>query len=176
MKLPAGILSLLISTLGAADKPTSVTRTFYVSGVECGSCVYMVQQSISEVKGVEDVTVVQILDNYANVTYNPATLSEHQVAQAVRKAIPLHGTPYLATLRINVPEYPKHASKLKELFARWKSQVTAVPSLEFKNQLVIHFEDLKFDEKKSGPQGWTFDAFSEAMKQLGIDFSVTKEG
>ncbi|MBE7494936.1 MAG: heavy-metal-associated domain-containing protein [Verrucomicrobiaceae bacterium] len=176
MKLPACILSLLISTLAAADKPTPVTRTFYVSGVECGSCVYMVQQSIGEAKGVEDVTVVQIIDNYANVTYDPAVLSEHQVAQAVREAIPLHGTPYLATLRIHVPDYSKHASKITELFARWKSQVTAVPSLEVKNQLIIHFEPLKADAKKTSPQGWTFAAFSEAMKQLGITFTVEQEG
>lgn len=162
------------SVLSAADPV--VTRTFYVSGVECGSCVYMVQQSIGETKGVEDVQVEQIIDNYAQVTFNPKRVSDHQIAQAVREAIPLHGTPYLATLRVKVPDYAKHKAAIDQLFAGWKGSVTLVPSLEVKDEFTIHFEPLKADAKKAEPQGWSLAAFTEAMKGLGAGFTLVQEG
>jgi copper chaperone CopZ len=171
------LFALLItatSLLSAADPV--VTRTFYVSGVECGSCVYMVQQSIGETKGVDDVQVVQIIDNYAQVTFNPTAVSDHQIAQAVREAIPLHGTPYLATLRVRMPDYAKHKAAVDRLFAGWKGFVTLVPSLEVKDEFTIHFEPLKADTKKSGPQGWSFAGFTEAMKGLGVGFTLVQEG
>lgn len=171
------LLALLIaatSTLSAADP--LVTRTFYVSGVECGSCVYMVQQSIGETKGVEDVQVVQIIDNYAQVTFNPKRVSDHQIAQAVREAIPLHGTPYLATLRVKMPDYAKHKTAVDRLFAGWKGSVTLVPSLEVKDEFTIHFEPLKVESKKSEPQGWSLAKFTETLKGLGVGFTLVQEG
>ncbi len=165
---------MMSASLHAADP--AVTRTFYVSGVECGSCVYMVQQSIGETKGVEDVQVVQIIDNYAQVTFNPKTVSDHQIAQAVREAIPLHGTPYLATLRVKIPQYVKHKAAVDKLFVGWKASVTLVPSLEVKDEFVIHFEPLKADAKKADPHGWSLATFTEAMKGLGVDFTLVQEG
>ncbi|MBK8036152.1 MAG: heavy-metal-associated domain-containing protein [Verrucomicrobiaceae bacterium] len=173
-KLLAAVVLMMSASLHAADP--AVTRTFYVSGVECGSCVYMVQQSIGETKGVEDVQVVQIIDNYAQVTFNPKTVTDHQIAQAVREAIPLHGTPYLATLRVKMPEYAKHKAAIDQLFAGWKGSVTLVPSLEVKDEFAIHFEPLKADTKKAEPQGWRLAAFTEAMKGLGVNFTLVQEG
>jgi copper chaperone CopZ len=174
LKLLAAVVLMMSASLHAADP--AVTRTFYVSGVECGSCVYMVQQSIGEMKGVEDVQVVQIIDNYAQVTFNPKTVSDHQIAQAVREAIPLHGTPYLATLRVKMPQYAKHKAAIDQLFADWKGSVTFVPSLEVKEEFAIHFEPLKADTKKAEPQGWSLATFTEAMKGLGVDFTLVQEG
>lgn len=171
------LVALLIaatSLLSAADPV--VTRTFYVSGVECGSCVYMVQQSIGETKGVKDVQVVQIIDNYAQVTFNPKRVSDHQIAQAVREAIPLHGTPYLATLRVKMPDYAKHKAAVDKLFAGWKGSVTLVPSLEVKDEFAIHFEPLKADSKKAEPRGWSLATFTEAMKGLGVGFMLMQQG
>ncbi|MFO1437017.1 MAG: heavy-metal-associated domain-containing protein [Verrucomicrobiaceae bacterium] len=168
-------LFFALKTAVSAADPV-VTRTFYVSGVECGSCVYMVQQSIGETKGVEDVQVVQIIDNYAQVTFNPKRVSDHQIAQAVREAIPLHGTPYLATLRVKMPDYAKHKAAVDKLFAGWKGSVTLVPSLEVKDEFTIHFEPLKTDAKKAEPQGWSLAAFTEAMKGLGVGFTLVQEG
>ena len=78
---------LLPSFVRAEDKPQPVTRTFYVAGVECGSCVYVVQQSVSETKGVSDAMVLQVIDNYANVTFDPKVVSDHQIAQAVLEVL-----------------------------------------------------------------------------------------
>jgi len=164
---------MISASLHAADPV--VTRTFYVSGVECGSCVYMVQQSIGETKGVEDVQVVQIIDNYAQVTFHPKMVSDHQIAQAVREAIPLHGTPYLATLRVKMPDYAKHKAAVDQLFAGWKGAVTLVPSLEVKDEFAIHFEPLKADARQAAPQGWSLATFTEAMKKLGVTFTLVQE-
>lgn len=167
-------LFFALTTAVCAADPV-VTRIFYVSGVECGSCVYMVQQSIGETKGVEDVQVVQIIDNYAQVTFNPKRVSDHQIAQAVRDAIPLHGTPYLATLRVKIPDYAQHKAAVDNVFMGWKGSVTLVPSLELKDEFTIHFEPLKADAKKAEPQGWSLAAFTEAMKGLGVGFTFIQE-
>lgn len=164
--------------LRAAEKQPAVT--FYVSGVECGSCVYIVQQSISETKGVADATVVQMIDAYANVVFDPKRVSEHQVAQAVREALPIHGKPYLATLKLHVPDYAKHAAKVDGLFARWKDWVELETVDKAKGELLIHFHELKSDPMKTGPQGWSLAQFTAAMKSpnpkgLGLDFTVENE-
>jgi hypothetical protein len=125
---------------------------------------------------VEDVQVVQIIDNYAQVTFNPKAVSDHQIAQAVREAIPLHGTPYLATLRVKMPEYAKRKAAVDQLFAGWKSAVTLVPSLEIKDEFAIHFEPLKAVTKTVEPYGWSLTTFTEAMKGLGVDFTLVQEG
>ena len=164
--------------LRAAEKQPAVT--FYVSGVECGSCVYLVQQSISETKGVADATVVQVIDTYANVVFDPKRVSEHQVAQAVREALPIHGKPYLATLKLHVPDYAKHAAKVDGLFERWKDWVEVETVDKAKGELLIHFHELKSDPKKTGPQGWSLAQFAAAMKSpapkgLGLDFTLEEE-
>lgn len=162
----------------AAEKQPAVT--FYVSGVECGSCVYIVQQSISETKGVADATVLQMIDAYANVAFDPKKVSEHQIAQAVREALPIHGKPYLATLKLHVPDYAKHAAKVEGLFARWKDWVELETVDKSKGELLIHFHELRIDPKKTGPQGWSLAQFAAAMKSpapngLGLDFTVESE-
>lgn len=172
------ILSFITSGLRAAEPQQ--TLTFYVSGVECGSCVYVVQQSISETPGVADATVVQVLDNHANIVFDPKVVSEHQIAQAVREALPIHGKPYLATLKLQVPDYAKHAAKVDDLFARWKDWVTLETVDKNKGELLIHFNELKHDAKKTGPQGWSLAQFTVAMKSpkpvgLGLDFTLEQE-
>ena len=167
------VLVLISSFLHAAEP---VTRTFYVSGIECGSCVYMVQQSVAETKGVEDVTVVQIIDNYANVTFDPAVVTDHQIAQAVREAYPLHGMPYLASLKLTVADYAKNAAKVDGLFAAWKDSLKLEVIDKTKGELVVHFLPLDADEKKAGPQGWKFTQWAEAAKRDGIEFTLVQEG
>lgn len=164
--------------LRAAEKQPAMT--FYVSGVECGSCVYIVQQSIRETKGVADATVVQMIDACANVVFDPKVSSEHQIAQAVREALPIHGKPYLATLKLHVPGYAKHAAKVDSLFARWKDWVELETVDKSKGELLIHFHELRIDPKKTGPQGWSLAQFAAAMKSpkpkgLGLDFTVENE-
>ncbi len=103
-------------------------------------------------------------------------MSEHQIAQAVREALPIHGMPYLASLRVKMPNYAKQKIQVDALFAGWKASVTLVPLLDIKDEFAIHFEELKADAKKPGPQGWKFTQFAEAAKGLGVDFKLVQEG
>ncbi|WP_395736076.1 heavy-metal-associated domain-containing protein [Prosthecobacter sp.] len=162
-----------LSSLAAAEP---VTRTFYISGVECGSCVYMVQHSITETKGVVDATVVQVLDNYANVTFDPSALSEQQIAQAVREAYPLHGMPYLATLKLTVMNYAENAAKVEGLFSEWKQHLNLEVVDKAKGVLVVHFLPLEVDQKRQGPQGWSLAQWTAAARKHGVQFKMAEEG
>ena len=172
MKLPAALF-LLTAALHAAEP---VTRTFYVSGVECGSCVYMVQQSVTETKGVSDATVIQLIDAYANVAFDPTALTEHQVAAAVSGATPLHGKPYLATLKLTVTDFPKHAAKIQAAFAAWKDEVWLDVLDRAQGALEIHFHDFKTAPAKPGPRGWSLSRLDATLKALGASYTLAKEG
>ena len=172
MKFAAAFF-LTTATLHAAEP---VTRTFYVSGVECGSCVYMVQQSVTETKGVSDATVIQLIDAYANVTFDPTALTEHQVAAAVSGATPLHGKPYLATLKLTVTDFPKHAAKIQAAFAAWKDEVWLDVLDRAQGALEIHFHDFKTAPAKPGPRGWSLSRLDATLKALGASYTLAKEG
>lgn len=180
------LLCLLAVEASAADKPPSktdpVTLTFYVAGVECPSCVYIVNQSISDIKNVTDVAVSQGIENYANVSFDPHAVSAHQIAQAIVDAIPLHGRPYEPSLRIRVPDYAKNgnASRVDAVFARWKQWVDVTLADKAKGEFVVHFLPLKVDKSKQGPQGWNLGHFIQAMQDppprgLGLSFVLERE-
>ena len=169
-------------TLGLFGDPAAqkVTRTFYVSGLECGGCVYLVQQALSEAKGVAAVELVPSADNYANVTYDPARLSEHQVAQVVREALPLHGTPYLATLRLRFAELERDWPVVDSAMERWRGRVRLEVVDRMKGQVVLHFAALEAGVKQPQDAGWSLPAFRKALEErkvLGraVKFEVVEE-
>ena len=173
---------LLATSLIAADKPKPTTLTFYVVGVECPSCVYSVNYSISQLKSVSDVTAGQFIENYANVTFDPKVVSIHQIAQAVTEAAPLHGVPYQATMKLFIRDYAKeqNSRKVDALFAQWKSLVEVETVDRAAGEFLIHFQPLKMDAKKPGPQGLTLDELTAALseptpKGLGLKFRLAKE-
>ncbi len=163
-------------------KPKPTTLTFYVAGVECPSCVYSVNYSISQLKSVSDVTAGQFIENYANVTFDPKVVSIHQIAQAVTEAAPLHGVPYQATMKLFIPDYAKeqNSRKVDALFAKWKALVEVETVDRATGEFLIHFQPLKMDAKKAGPQGLTLDELTAALsdpapKGLGMSFRLAKE-
>ena len=173
---------LLATCLIAADKPKPTTLTFYVVGVECPSCVYSVNYSISQLKSVSDVSAGQFIENFANVTFDPKVVSIHQIAQAVTEAAPLHGVPYQATMKLFIPDYAKeqNSRKVDALFARWKALVEVETVDRAAGEFLIHFQPLKMDAKKAGPQGLTLDELTSALhepapKGLGMSFRLAKE-
>ncbi len=172
------LLSTACVSTVLADESGAVTRTFYVTGVECGACVYLVQLSASECKGVLKADVVQTADNFANVTFNPRMVSEHQIAQAIRDAMPLHGTPYLARLKVRVDGYSKHAAALDALFQNWRHWVQWEVVDAGKGELVVHFLPLELNAPRSGPVGWSVSEFREALRSVlptGAQIECTEE-
>ena len=149
------------------DAPAAlVSRTFHVLGVECGSCVYLVEQAVREVPGVSRVNVVQSLENCADVTFDPKVVSEHQIAQAVFTAHALHGTPYRAALRMRMPDYVRQEKKMTALFERWNQWVELQVVDREKGELAVHFLPLKTGAQNTGIQGWSLARFLELLKEV----------
>lgn len=168
------IAVLIFVTAFAEDAPKPVARTsFVVSGLECGSCVYMVQYQLSHTDGIADAEVLQGIAGFARVSYDPRELSEHQVAQAVRETPGLHGRPYTASLRVRIPGYPGHAAEVKKLFAQWKQWVEVEEDEEQPGELRIYFLELKRDSKGLFPRGWSLADFTATLqKTLGLKCEV----
>lgn len=162
--------------------PKPETLTFYIAGMECGACVAMISQSVGEVKGVSDVDI-SIISGTANISFDPRAASAHQIAQAVTDSFPVHGRPFLATLRLRVPDYAKHdnATKVDAVFAAHKKQVSVETVDRAKGEFIVHFLPLQVDGRKAGPQGWTPGEFLRAIstpapKGPGLACTIVKEG
>ena len=54
--------------------------TMKIEGMSCGHCVSAVQNAL---KGVEGVQVEQVRVGTATVSYDPATVSERRIAEAI---------------------------------------------------------------------------------------------
>jgi hypothetical protein len=173
--LPA-VLGLIAGHFcGALAGPSeTVTRTFYLTGVECGACVYLVQLSASERRGVLKAEVEQTADSYANVTFDPGLVSEHQIAQAIREAMPLHGAPYLARLKVRVGDSGKHAAAVDLLFQQWRGLVECEWLDRSKGELMVHFQPLDTRATQTAAAGWSATQFRAALKAgLPPDVAVT---
>lgn len=144
--LSAALLLLHLPAASLSAEPPPATREviFYVSGLECGSCVYMVQQSLTETPGVVDAHVIQRIDSIARVVFDPKVLTEHQLAQAVRDSTALHGLPYLASLKFQIPAYadPANQARVDAVFARWKPWLEIEVEDKAKGAFILHFRPL----------------------------------
>lgn len=179
-RLPAiAWFGLFAAVASAADRAQPAQVSFCVSGVECASCVYVIQQALAETRGVAEVEVIQMLESEAKVSFDPAVISEHQIAQAVREAIAIHGTPYLTTLKLRIQGYSRaaHAGDVARVFARWERWVKIEPVEKREGEFVIHFLPLEKDVGQSGPKGWSLAQLTRALKApapegLGLDFEI----
>lgn len=162
----------------AADKPApaQAKAAFRVSGLECGSCVYMVQQQLSQTAGISEVEVLQGIEGIARVSYDPRLVSEHQIAQAVREAPGLHGTPYIASLKLRVPGFSQNSARVKSLFEKWKPWVGLVVWDDHAGELVVNFSELNKDAGGALPRGWSVALLAEGLRNLGLTHEILSPG
>jgi copper chaperone CopZ len=172
MRLPAAFAILLSFTLHAADKPAPAKVVFVISGLECGSCVYMVQTQLTQTRGISEVEVLQSVEGFARVSYDPKVISEHQIAQSVRDTSALHGMPYIASMKLRVPDFSKHAAKVKALFEKWKTTVELVVWNEREGELIVNFTELERDAKLVLPRGWSLSQLAEGLQGLGLKYEI----
>ena len=167
-------LTVMDEQTAAASAKSEETLTFYLSGVECPSCIYSVWQAVNPVKGVSDVAVQQRIDSYANVTFDPRVVSAQQIASAVTEAWPLHGKPYTASLNLSVPDYAKggNAAKVDAVFAKQKPWVQIEPLDKAKGEFSIAFLPMKDEQKKTGAKGWNPDALVRAIRDQGLESEI----
>ena len=163
---------LLPLSLHAADQPAPAKVVFTISGLECGSCVYMVQHQLSQTPGIAEVEVLQGLEGYASVSYDPKLVSDHQIAQAVRETPGLHGTPYIATMKLRVPGFFQHEAQVKSLFEKWKPSIELVIWDAHAGELIVNFAELKKDAKGVLPRGWSLSQLDAGLKKLGLKYEI----
>lgn len=176
MRLRALFASLLAFSLHAAEKAAPAKAVFFVSGLECGSCVYMVQNLLSQTPGIAEVEVLQGIEGFARVNYDPKLISEHQIAQAVREAPGLHGIPYIATMKLRVPGFSQHSAKVKALFETWKPSIELVVWDEHAGELIVNFQELKKDAKGAFLRGWSLAQLTKGLQELGLKFEILSPG
>ena len=179
MKRILPILVLAALPLLAADKAGPVATTFYINEVKCSSCASSIDESLRKLPTVTKVDDLSESSGLAVITFDPKVVSHHQVAQAIFAAAPVHGEPYVATLKFAVAEYAKgdNAAKVDAVFAKHKSQVRVEVKNRARGEFLLHFEPLAGTAGKKGPQGWALDAFREAItepapKGLGLSFEL----
>lgn len=186
MRLPLlfWIASLFTTALSFAADPAPKapleTLTFYVAGVECPACVFAVNDSVRRLSGIDEVIDGQNNASYINVTFDPAKVSAHQIAQAVTDAFPLHGAPYTASLRLVVPGYGEgeNAAKVAEVFAKCKDWVEFEAVKPGKGELVVTFKPLETDPAKVVALGWNHAALQEELGKIlpdGATVNFAKE-
>lgn len=185
--LPALLAAVILPALAAdktkpAAKGAPVTATFYITEVKCSSCASSIDESLRKLPTVTKIDDLSENTGFAIITFDPAVVSHHQVAQAVFAAAPVHGDPYVATLKFSIPDYAKgdNAAKVDAVFAKHKSDVRVELKNKARGEFLLSFEPLRVDGGKKGPQGWTLDAFRAAIaepapKGLGLAFEVKSE-
>ena len=172
MRLPAAFAILLSFALHAAEKPAPAKAVFVISGLECGSCVYMVQTQLTQTRGISEVEVLQGVEGFARVSYDPKVITEHQIAQSVRDTSALHGMPYIASMKLRVPGFSKHAAEVKALFDAWKPFIALDVWDEREGDLIVNFTELERDAKFVLPRGWSLSQLEAGLKKLGLAFQI----
>lgn len=179
-------LSVLATSLSAADKKkadtAATTVTFYISNVQCSSCVDAISGSLLKLKAVKEIEGLTGTSGYANVTFDPAVASHHEVANAIYKSEPVHGEAYVAGVKMRIPDYAKgdNAAKIEAAFAKLKDKVEVKVVNKKEGELLVSFLQLKADRTKTGPQGVTAAELASAIqdpapKGLGLKFTWASE-
>lgn len=155
-----------------ASQAKTDTLTFFVSGLECAACTESVRQSIYGLDGIQKILMKEGLEGYATVSFIPQIVSAQQIAQAVYDAPPLHGTPYEASLRLEIPAYtqPDKAKQVDTLIAAHKHAISAEPDWDAKDQLIIRFLPLE-NQAPALPRtarGWQSHRLTEALTQKNL--------
>lgn len=177
MRFLSSALALSLTSLmaHAADLQAGpVTATFHIQEVKCSTCANAIDESLRKLPAVKKVDDLSESSGFAVITFDAKVVSHHQVAQAIFTANPIHGEPYVPSLKFSVPEYAKadNAAKVDALFAKHKSQVRVELKNKSRGDFVLHFEPLAVDGGKKGPQGWTHETFRAGLQALGLTFEL----
>jgi copper chaperone CopZ len=185
--LPVLFTALLLPARAAdqakpAAKAAPVTATFYITDVKCSSCAASIDESLRKLPSVTKIADLSESTGFALITFDPQTVSYHQVAQAVFAAAPVHGDAYVASLKFIIPAYAKgdNAAKVDAVFAQHKSNVRVELKNKARGEFQLFFEALAVGAGKKGPQGFNLDQFVGAIKEpapkgLGLNFEVKGE-
>jgi len=189
MPHPASLLQLAVFSLALAlplraaePEKASATRslstaTFYITDVKCAACVSFLENSIRTVPGVQEIDGLTEISGYARVSFDPKKANHHQIAQAVSDTLQLHGEPFIASLKLLVPDYAKdaNAGKIDTLFAQQKDLITVECRNRTKGLFQIRFQPQPQATGKSPSPAWNPEQLLAAIKALGLSARFMEE-
>ncbi len=179
------LLGLILPlALSAAEKRSgaAATVTFYINELKCSSCASSIEESVRKVPSVTKIEDLSESTGYARISFDPKVASYHQIAQAVFAAAPVHGDPYVASVKFTIPEYSKggNAAKVDAVFAQSKNDIRVECKNKKAGEFSLFFNPLTVSAAKKGPQGWNTDAFVQAIsgpapKGLGLKIEFSQD-
>jgi copper chaperone CopZ len=178
------VLGTVLAAFAADAKkvvPHPVTVTYYVSHVECSSCVETIKDAVLKLPSVTDVDLTED-QPYARIKFDSHVVSYHQIAQAILSSEP-GAEKYAPLIKLRIPDYAKgeNAGKIDAIFARHKDQVRVEPISKDKGEFKVVFLPLKTNAAAKGPQGWNMGKFWHPIHDappagLGLAISTVSEG
>jgi copper chaperone CopZ len=154
-----------------------ITTTFYLTDVKCAACVSFLENSIRSVPGVQELDGLTETSGYARITFDPRRATPHQIAQAVTDTLQLHGEPFVASLKLLVPEYAQaeNTAKVDALFARQKDFVTLECRNRTKGLFQLRFQPQAKAAGQNSSAAWRPDHLLAALKALGLTAQFVME-
>lgn len=154
-----------------------ITTTFYLTDVKCAACVSFLENSIRSVPGVQELDGLTETSGYARITFDSQHATPHQIAQAVTDTLQLHGEPFVASLKLLVPEYAQaeNTAKIDALFARQKDFVTLECRNRTKGLFQLRFQPQPKAAGRTSSAAWQPDHLLAAIKALGLTAQFVAE-
>lgn len=185
MKRLLQILALILATslpIYGADAEKSattntVTATFYITEVKCAACVSLLNDSMRNVTGVLDIDGLTEVSGYARVSFDPKKADHQRIAQAVADTIQIHGEPFVAVLKLLIPDYAKegNTAKVDALIAQQKDLVTLECRNRARGLFIVRFKPTTTPSSTSTNTVWKPEQLLTAVKKLGLDTRFVEE-
>ena len=177
--LAVAALLWLAAPLSAQEKkatPHPVTVTYYLSHVECSSCVETIKDAVLKVPGVTDIDLTED-EPFARISFDSHVASYHQIAQAVISS-ESGGEKYAPLIKLKIPDYAKgdNTAKIDAIFAKQKADVRVETLDREKGEFKLIFLPLKVDAARKGPQGWNLGKFWHPIHDAppaGLGLAIT---
>ena len=92
------------------EKVKYVNRNFPVSGMDCASCVLVIEKKLNEIQGIKEAKANYLLGR-VSVTYDPEKVLVSKIEEAIERL----------GYRISYKKYPSIKEKLSRVLEKKKS-------------------------------------------------------
>lgn len=163
-------LAMPLAMLAAPATAKTEQLTVFIKEAECPACAYSVMNKLLETEGVKQVDEGVASEVWVKVTYDPGKVGLPLLNRAVWKAYPLHGNPYRAYLKLQVPEYGQgdNARFVDQAITRWKERLSAKLIDREKGMFEVQFPVPKTNEDAIR-NSWQPAAFLKAIHAARAD-------
>jgi copper chaperone CopZ len=169
--LAAMLLALPAAAVWAQAAGPQMNVVFSIPTIANAQDSEKITAGLKQVKGVTNVAGLTPQSKMAVITYSPAQVSVHQIAQAVAAMPGASGTPNQVSLLIRVVNLSDAATRDKALAALKKVPGVASAAAIDANAgiLAIQFAPLTAGDAAGGPKGATQEQITKALADAGVE-------